>query len=393
MKRTRLLLAGLVACLGFQTALADNATNVRAMTRNLYIGADTFRILTPVMSELEFLELAGDIVDTMLQSQFQERAKLIADEIERTDPHVVGLQEVTKLTGMPLSPDPRMFPDVDFLAILEGELAARGLNYVVPGGAISSNADVFLTPLVPLAPGGRVFFLINLLDRDVILVRGDIAHSNADSGNYFNNAVIMVGGGSIEFTRGWGSVDISLEGHSYRFLNTHLEVSTSVGAATIQAVQAFELLIATLDLDAGGAVVGPPILGVLEGLYGALPLVLAGDFNSAPDADCIHFLCGLFGTPYQQMLSAAFQDAWTLRTSPNKKKNHEKGGNTCCFSETLDDPDSLAIQERIDHIWLSGLNVNRVKMKVIGDNLDARTADGLLPSDHLGVYAGISVEE
>ncbi|MCZ6499541.1 MAG: hypothetical protein O6844_03515, partial [Gammaproteobacteria bacterium] len=158
MKRTKLLLAGLIACLGFQTALADDATNVRVMTRNLYVGANTFRILTPVMSELEFLELAGDIVDTMLQSKFQERAKQIADEIERTDPHVVGLQEVTKLTGKPLSPDPRMFPDVDFLAILEGELAARGLNYVVPSGAISNNADVFLPALVPLGPGGRVFF-------------------------------------------------------------------------------------------------------------------------------------------------------------------------------------------------------------------------------------------
>ncbi|MCZ6911773.1 MAG: hypothetical protein O7F72_03105, partial [Proteobacteria bacterium] len=89
MKRTKLLLAGLIACLGFQTALADDATNVRAMTRNLYIGADTFRILTPVGSPEEFLILTGDIVDTILQSQFQERAKLVADEIERADPHVV----------------------------------------------------------------------------------------------------------------------------------------------------------------------------------------------------------------------------------------------------------------------------------------------------------------
>ena len=203
MKGIKVVFAGFIACLGMQTAFADDATNVRAMTRNLYVGADTFRILQPVGSPTEFAELAGDIVDTMLQSNFQERAKLIADEIARSNPHVVGLQEVSRLTGSPLSADPRMFPDTDFLAILTAELAARGLNYVVPAGAISENADVLIPALVPLAPGGRAFFLVNLLDRDVILVRGDIAHSNADSGNYLVNAVIMVGGGEIEFTRGY----------------------------------------------------------------------------------------------------------------------------------------------------------------------------------------------
>ena len=98
MKRTRLLLAGLIACLGFHTAIAHDQDEIRAMTRNLYIGANTFRILAPVGSELEFLLLAGDIVDTMVQSNFQERAKLIADEIKKTKPHVVGLQEVTRLS-------------------------------------------------------------------------------------------------------------------------------------------------------------------------------------------------------------------------------------------------------------------------------------------------------
>ena len=381
MKKTRLLLAGLVACLGFQTALADDATNVRAMTRNLYIGADTFRILTPVASELEFLILAGDIVDTMLQSKFQERAKLIANEIERTNPHVVGLQEVTKLTGMPLSPDPRMFPDVDFLAILEGELAARGLNYVVPGGAISSNADVFLPALVPLAPGGRVFFLINLLDRDVILVRGDIAHSNADSGNYLVNAVIMVGGGSIEFTRGWGSVDISLEGHSYRFFNTHLEVSSG-DAAIVQTVQTVELL-----LGLGGM---PGILAQLAMNHGPLPMVLAGDFNSDPQAICTHAFCPApgFGTPYQLLDFAGFQDVWNLR----KNKNNESE-NTCCFSESLADPDLIALNERIDHIWVSGgIPVKGATVRTIGDELKRRTDDDQFPSDHLGVFARMSLK-
>ncbi|MCH8896488.1 MAG: hypothetical protein IH927_09545 [Proteobacteria bacterium] len=92
------------------------------------------------------------------------------------------------------------------------------------------------------------------------------------------------------------------------------------------------------------------------------------------------------------MLSLDFADAWTLRTSPNKKKNHEKGGKTCCFSETLDDPDTLALQERLDHIWIQGLFPNKVKVNPVGDDLDARTADGLFPSDHLGVFVRISLD-
>ncbi len=381
MKRTRLLLAGLIACLGFHTAIADDATNVRAMTRNLYVGADTFRILAPVSSDSEFFLLAGDIVDTMLQSKFQERAKLIVDEIARTNPHVVGLQEVSRITGIPLSADPRMFPDIDFLTILEGELAARGLNYVVPGGAISGNANVFIPALVPLAPGDRAFFLINLLDRDVVLVRGDIAFSNADSGNYLVNAVIMVGGGEIEFTRGWGSVDIHFDGHSYRFFNTHLEVSSG-DAAIVQTIQTVELL-----QGLGGM---PGILTQLAIDHGPLSMVLAGDFNSDPAAICTHVFCPApgFGTPYQLLSFAGFQDVWNLR----KNKNGETE-NTCCFSEPLADPDLVALQERIDYIWVSGgIPVKGATARTVGDELKRRTDDGLFPSDHLGVFARMSLK-
>jgi endonuclease/exonuclease/phosphatase family metal-dependent hydrolase len=384
MEKTRLVLAGVVACLSFQTALADNATNVRAMTRNLYIGADTFRILLPG----DPFDNAGDVLAIVLQTQFEERAKLLADEIERSNPHVIGLQEATTIFAQSLATGDIIF--LDYLAILQGELAARGLNYVAPGAATSSNADVLIIANLPVAPGVRIPHVVNLLDRDVILVRGDIAFSNPDAGNYFHNAVIDLGGlGSVEFTRGWGSVDIHFAGHSYRFLNTHLEVSTSAGAATIQALQTLELIQGVLDPGTGMFFM-PPILGVLAATYGPLPLVMAGDFNSAPDADCIHFLCGLgIGTPYQLLaFGAGFQDVWNLR----KNKNGESE-NTCCFSEALGDDDLIALQERIDHIWVSGgIPVNGATVRTVGDELKRRTDDGLFPSDHLGVSARMSLE-
>jgi len=378
------ILAGVVACLSFQTALADDATNARAMTRNLYVGADLFRILGPG----DLFDNAGDVLDTVLQTQFQERAKFLAEEIERSDPHVIGLQEVSTIYAQSLATGEVIF--LDYLAILQAELAARGLNYVVPGAATSSNFDVTIIANLPVAPGVRIPHFVNLVDRDVVLVRGDIAFSNPDSDNYFHNASVELGAlGFLEFTRGWGSVDIQFEGHSYRFLNTHLEVNTSPDLATIQALQALELLQGVFD-PGSGTFFMPPILEVLAAKYGPAPLVLAGDFNSDPNGLCIHLLCAAgIGTPYQLLaFDAGFQNAWALR-----KNKNDDGGNTCCFSETLDDIDTIALQERLDHIWVSGgIAVNSVTVKLEGDELKRRTDDGLFPSDHLGVSARMSLE-
>ncbi|MCZ6827753.1 MAG: hypothetical protein O7D88_09665, partial [Gammaproteobacteria bacterium] len=172
MKRTKLLLAGLIACLSFQTALADDDVDISVMTRNVYIGADTFRILGPGHP----FDNAGDVLAIVLQTQFEERAKLLADEIEDRNPDVIGLQEATTIFAQSMATGEIIF--LDYLAILQGELAARGLNYVAPGAATSSNADVLIIANLPVAPGVRIPHLVTLLDRDVILVRGDIAFSN-----------------------------------------------------------------------------------------------------------------------------------------------------------------------------------------------------------------------
>ncbi len=85
--------------------------------------------------------------------------------------------------------------------------------------------------------------------------------------------------------------------------------------------------------------------------------------------------------------SAGFENAWVLRDD----QDDDEDGNTCCFSETLDDPDTLALQERLDHVWMSGLNVEEVEVELVGD--DERTDDGLFPSDHLGVFAELSLDD
>ena len=59
-------------------------------------------------------------------TDFAARAKAIADEIDRTGPDLVGLQEVS---GWQTSGPATVAPSQDFLAVLQAALAARGLDY------------------------------------------------------------------------------------------------------------------------------------------------------------------------------------------------------------------------------------------------------------------------
>src|SRR5574342_145245 len=79
-------------------------------------------------------------IETLGKTDFPTRAGAIADEFARERPHVVGFQEVSEIHidlngfGVPL------MIDLEFLPILQTQLAARGLNYVV--AATVKNLDV-----------------------------------------------------------------------------------------------------------------------------------------------------------------------------------------------------------------------------------------------------------
>ena len=77
----------------------------------------------------------------MQYTNFPARAEAIADEIQAKDPDLIGLQEVTKWTTGGVNPP----PGYDFLAILQSDLASRGLDYSV--AAVANNADIGPAPL------------------------------------------------------------------------------------------------------------------------------------------------------------------------------------------------------------------------------------------------------
>ena len=349
------------------------AGKVNAMTQNLYVGANLFKIL----EAQEPGDIPGKVTEIVLDVQatdFRDRAEAIADLIEQQNPHLIGLQEVSELLiqcpgdAVLGNPTPAETPYLDYLDILLDALEARGLEYVV--AAEITDADVEL-PAIAYAGGAPVipgctppldfpFFDVRLIDHDTILVRSDVEYANPLAANFTVNLEVPTAAGGPRATstaqgrwqgtrpsleleppcrtwleRGFVGVDTTVNGADYRFINTHLEVSGSPFARTVQAAQAQEMA---------------TILATIPNT-----IVAVGDFNSSaadgPVAECalpgpggapIYFDCP---TPYEILSLAGYVDTWDLRGGPWEQ------GNTCCQADLLDNELS-ELQERIDLIFV-----------------------------------------
>jgi hypothetical protein len=370
---------------------------VKVMTRNLYLGADIFQVLAasqnpdPALGGLDVPIAVATLFETVQYTNFPERAEAIAKEIWMTRPHLIGLQEVSlwytqspsdffNFTpgGPVLNPEraPAEDPVYDYLTILLNALAAKGLHYEV---AVSvDNADVELPMLtgfvsIPGVPDPvPTFDDLRLVDRDVILVRGDIDVSNPIAANYSNNLPVEIGGVELEFTRGWTAVDAEVCGQTYRFVNTHLEIA-SESESFFRVVQAAQM---------------QELLTILS--YETKPVVLVGDFNSSPQdvpgEGCLPdgLTCFPYVPPYMQAtVGFDFQDAWDLIFWP-------RDGYTSSFDEFVSDP-TAELYERIDLILLKPQEkeIKTVIALTTGDKPFSMTPGGLWPSDHAGVVARI----
>jgi endonuclease/exonuclease/phosphatase family metal-dependent hydrolase len=160
-------------------------------------------------------------------------------------------------------------------------LAAEGAPYYVVG----TNT---LTDLAfPVSAGSVVRFT----DRDAIIARADLPASELSVSNVHSSlygTILSLSG--ITALRGWISADVTTEGHTVRFVATHLESSGGFYGNPlidlIQAAQAAELAVTFISSPH--------------------PVVIAADFNS----NATH-------TPPEQtasvdiMLNAGYIDAWT----------------------------------------------------------------------------------
>jgi endonuclease/exonuclease/phosphatase family metal-dependent hydrolase len=332
--------------------------DLTVMTQNLYLGSSLNPALEATTPEA-FVEAVARIYATVQYTNFPQRAEAIADEVEENDPDLIGLQEVSKWTTAGLNPP----AGYDFLAILENDLAARGLHYTA--ASISHNANIGPAPLVSeTCPVVAEQFTcsVQLEDRDVILVNDDtpgLTWSNPQSGRYATQQAIESPVGPLSFDRGWASIDAKLKHLPFRFVDTHLETEES---PLVQQAQAAEFL------------AGPGKGGTI---------VATGDFNSASD--------GSTTTSYAQLTAPGkFRDSWN-------EKLLGPGSSCCQESNTpplapgaLNNPVST-LRTRIDLILSRGAaRSDGDDAHLIGDSPFQATPP-FWPSDHAGVVSELSL--
>jgi len=380
-KKGWLLLVILILIAPFSTAMSGKA-KFKSITRNLYLGADIFKVVEAAQTDPDSVPyVVAEVFQTMLDTNFPARAEAIADEIALADPHVIGLQEVSTfyiqtpgdfIFGNPEQANTEI---IDFYKVLDAALKARGMYY---DAFTVTNADVELPMADPNA--GPPYYLsdLRMVDHDVVLVRKGHSAWEVAADNYDLNVGMDLGGGYVEFTRGFVIVDTVIKGEIFRFVNTHLEVRSSPGSVYrfVQSVQMQELL------------------GYLTGLPDPKPIIMVGDFNSSPEdvpGDYEHPLAGPlpYVPPYTQAVGAGYLDAWLEQSKYDE-------GFTSGFDEYVSDPDA-ELTTRIDLVFLDPLDltIDKVKCDVVGDEVSDMVPNPndpgfyLWPSDHAGVVTKV----
>jgi hypothetical protein len=338
--------------------LSWNPNSLLVMTRNIYVGGDVDRVIEEQDPNQVPVRVAQTFAEVM-STDFNYRAEALADEIEKTRPHLIGLQEVSLVRYQ--SPSNFMlgtrYPDAtdvlyDYLKILTTALKNRGLKYYVAGKI--QNADVEVPMMVDFNPP-YAFDDVRLTDFDVVLARKDVVTDNVVQKNY----AALIYSPPIIITRGYVALDATVGHKTYRFVNTHLEPADP----GIQASQAAELI---ADLESE-----------------TLPVVLVGDLNTPAPT----------GATYQTLVFNGYVDAWTRNLVRPKIPGYTSGHASDLRNATVD------LDERIDLIMIktrwsaNGLPlIGPVFAYVVGDELEDRLLfppDGSLiwPSDHAGVVA------
>jgi endonuclease/exonuclease/phosphatase family metal-dependent hydrolase len=349
------------------------SASVEVMTRNIYLGVDVTRPLeaaeglTGVAALLAVAHEAHAMEETLDQTNFEVRAKLLARELAREKPDLVGLQEVAKWRSGPveLPPGPVGVPnathvDADYLAILLRALKQAGSPYRAV--AVQEESDVEVPSFLGNPFEGTMTDAedIRVTISDVVLKRvgSDVRILESGGGQYGAKLQVDLAGVPLSFVRGFAWVNAKVDGRKFRFITTHLE---AFGSALALA-QAQELL------------AGP---AARRG-----HTILVGDFNSDPLNGSVDESGEPHWAAYRAVREAGFFDEW-LEWAPAKE------GWTSGLSETVDDDTAAGFDHRIDFVFArsgAGQAFKVLSGDVTGDRLQDRDpATGLWPSDHAGV--------
>ena len=325
------------------------------MTYNVNEGTD-FEQVVGATSLTQFLIGVGQINTQVQGTNPPERMQAVAQQILEVQPELLSLQELDQWYRGTFDPIAgscgTMTLQYDMLQELLSDLAAQGGHYEV---AVQVTQYAF-PPTPGLIPPSN-YICVSVNDYNVILARTDLPSwifrwSNPQTGQFVNEVVLPTPVGPVPLPRSWASVDAEFFGHPFLFIDTHLESFD----ATIRELQGGEL-------RAGPA-------------NSFLPVVIAMDSNAQA-----------FPLPqdptYTDFISAGYNDVWSTL--------YPKGaGLTCCQDEADNNPVS-ELYQRIDLVLTHG-SVRPWGAVLIGADVRSRLPDGLWPSDHAALVAGVAVE-
>ncbi len=324
------------------------------MTYNVNEGSDFLQVASASGLQ-QFLLGVGEILTQVRSTNPPERMQAIAQQILAIQPELLSLQEVDQWYNGTFDPIAgtcgTMTLQYDMLQELLSALAARGGHYEVAVQVIQ-----YAFPPTPglIPPSTNVCVAVN--DYNVVLARTDLPSwifqwSDPESGQFVNKVILPTPIGPVPLPRSWASVDAQFFGHSFRFINSHLESFS----ASIRELQGGEL-------RQGPAGTSSPVIIAMDSNSQAFPL--------PQDATYLDFI------------SAGYDDVWSkiFPTIP---------GLTCCQDEADDNPLSQ-LSQRIDLILTLG-KAAPMGAALIGADTRSRLPDGLWPSDHAAVAAAVIV--
>ncbi len=332
-----LVAAAMLAAAGpIADAKRAKSSKVTVMTRNLYLGTDLIPIATADPGA-PAEKAAGDAFrEATVTNQPKQRMILVAEEIAKTHPDVVGLQELSIWrTGPKNDPAKAKHVVVDYLKQIKRRLKILKAPYKVV--TVRRQFDI-----EGPADNGKD---VRLTLGNAILVRTNRVkvgkHRSADFKT--TTAIPTKSLGTVHIKRGFDEADLNVRGAKFHFVNTHLEAYSP----TSRDAQAKELLNKALQKRKGRA-------------------ILVGDLNSGPnlgdtDLDNANELA------YKRIAKAGFK--------PRRTKK-----NSCCFNEDLR---SGKWDHNIDWI-MSRPKVGLIRSFLVGRK---KTGLGAYTSDHGGVVS------
>ncbi len=308
---------------------ARTAPRVSVMTRNLFLGADLLPLATAPKGA-PFERAVAAALASVQSTTPAARMKLVAREIAKATPDLVGLQEVSRWSTRPLGSTTKPARVVvDYLAVIMTELRRLHAPYRIAVQRLSLHLR---------APSSRGV-MVDFTDGNAILVRSGVSVRDVRAADFRSLLRIPTQGtGTVVVSRSWAALDATVRGARLHFVDTHLE---AYSAAT-RLDQARELVAGPLRSD--------------------LATVLVGDLNSNANLPKLEDR-----PPFEAIRAAGFRDERTPKLN-------------CCLN---DDLRSGTWDHIVDHIMA------KPSLKLLRSFVTGRetTAAGRHPSDHGGVVS------